>query len=100
MCFLGKCSSQKCPLLLTAGKSTNLAIAEIFKFHCFKALINCSTVLFPKPSPPTEGLVSSHFHHAPHRDREIPVNRRPLRQISDFRDGQASAMTMETYRSR
>jgi len=55
------------------------AIAEIFKFHRFQGLIHCPTVLFPKPFPPSQNLISSHFDHSAHRDRKIPVDRRTLR---------------------
>src|SRR6516164_11108923 len=99
MRLLGKSTSQKRSLLLSAGKSGNLAIAEIFKLHRLKGLIHYPTVLFTKPFPPSQGLIPSHFDHSAHRDREIPVDRRALRQIRYLRNGQVSTVTMKTHRS-
>jgi hypothetical protein len=54
---------------------------------------------FPKFSPPSLGLVPTHFDYSAHRDREIPVDHCPLRQIGYFRTCDFPALTMETHRS-
>src|SRR6266404_2914991 len=100
MRLLSKCASQKSPLLLAAGECADLAIAKVLQVHGFKGLMHGSAVLFPKPLPPAQCLISAHFNHAAHCDREIPVDRRALRQISYLRNGRASIMTVETHRSR
>jgi hypothetical protein len=87
MRLLCKCASQKSPLLLAAGESADLAIAEVLQVHGFKSLIHGSAILFPKPFPPSQCLISAHFNHSAHRDWEIPVDRRALRQIRYLRNG-------------
>src|SRR6266446_8023677 len=99
MRFLGKCASQKSALLLTTGKSADLTVAKKFEFHRLKGSIDRLTVLFSECFPPSQGLISPHFHHSAHCDREIPIDHRALRQIRYFRDGRAPIMAMESHRA-
>ena len=79
--FLRQRPREKHPLLLTAGKISDLPVGEGKHLYLFKAFARDFPVLLRRALRQPKPAIASHQHHIHHVDGKIPIHRFALRNI-------------------
>src|SRR5690606_23935643 len=70
-------------LLLSTGELTDLAVREIGHSDALEALSDDLALLFSGPSQEPQVAVASHKHHDQSVRGKVPIDRFPLRHVTD-----------------
>ena len=100
ICFLGKRSSQKDPLLLSARELPDLAVSEISKSDPIQTLERGVSIFLTDWAKPPKFAISPHAHDIERGDRKFPIHTLSLWDVPNGRTDRLERLPSKSHQTR